>query len=232
MQESSHDPTLEVNQNIWEKIYSHKQDILKYPCEDLVVSFYRSLSSKDLKGKKCLDIGFGSGNNLEFLTSTGLDCYGVEISESAVEITQERLRSLHRQAKLSLSQGNKLPYEDGFFDIVVAWHVLSYNDEETFDFALSEIKRVLKPNAPLLAAISTYQQVMITKGIKLRKNIFRYCDKNSNQDGVILIAAENEQEARKLFSSFDSLDIGHSEISFKGITNAHWIIYAENPQNV
>lgn len=219
--------TLENNQNIWEKIYAQNQDILKYPCEDLVVAFYRSVSGKNLQQMNCLDIGFGSGNNLEFLANTGLSCYGVEISQSAIDITSHRLKKLNLKANLDLSKGNILPYSDQFFDLVIAWHVLSYNDEESLSTSINEIIRVLKPGGRFLAAISTYDQVMVTRSEKIREGIFRFKQNSSNQDGVVVLAAKTKEDAQNLFKQFDNLDVGYSEITFKGITNAHWLIYGE-----
>lgn len=218
--------TVEVNQKIWEEIYSNKQNILKYPCEDLVTVFNRVQNRKEAPGMKCLDIGFGPGNNLEFLATQGMDCYGIEVSTSAQSITKERLESLGLKAKLDLTEDNTLPYPDNFFDMVVAWHVLSYNDETSLKKALSEIKRVLKPNGKFLSAFSTYEQIMVAEGTMIREGIFKYTENKSNQDGVILIAAKEEDDVKKLFGTFKEIEIGLSVISFSKITNSHWLIYA------
>jgi len=66
----------------------------------LVIFVYRYF--KERKGKKVLDLGFGSGNNLIHLLKAGFECYGCEISQSALELTKKRLSALALSADLTL----------------------------------------------------------------------------------------------------------------------------------
>lgn len=220
---------LQKNITIWDAIYKSGGYLLKYPCEDLVVAVSRLLSGVQPKNNRLLDIGFGSGNNLEFFAGRGFQCFGVDISSCALTMVQTRLASAGLHAELKITTDNRYPFADDFFDIVIAWHVLSYNDETSLEIALSEIRRVLKKNGGVfLATFPTYKEFRIAQGKKIAHNTFEFICSNSNQNGTIVIAAENEQDVRKIFSGFSILDIGYSEITVKGMTNSHWLICGEN----
>lgn len=221
------------NTLIWEKIYKEGGSgaILKCPCEDFVVCICRYLSGPEWQGKKVLEIGFGSGNNLIYLLGQGFDCYAVEVSESAVDFTKKRLSQEGLTAHLEVIKDNKYPYKDGFFDIVCAWHVLSHNTEEGLSEVIAEIYRVLKPEGILLATFPTFRDFRFAHGRRLSGKTFEFTHEGSNQNGAIITAAETEKDVRGLFSPFADLKIGYSEITVNGITNSHWLIYGRKSKS-
>jgi ubiquinone/menaquinone biosynthesis C-methylase UbiE len=217
-----------TNTRIWESIYKTggAGSLLKYPCEDFVVSLNRYFSGCEAAGKKLLYVGFGSGNNLIVAADKGFDCCGVEVSRSALRIARRRLAQNGLQARLYTVANNRYPFADNCFDVVVAWHVLSYNDGPGVRNALLEIKRVLKPSGRLLATFPTYREDRAAHGRQIAKGTFEYSNAASNQKGAIITAARTKGEVRKLFSMFSGIETGYSEITVKGIRNSHWLVFA------
>lgn len=93
-----------------------------------------------LKGKKgrVLDLGCGSGRN--FLDSKELELYGVDFSKRMVELSRGR-----RIAKeIKKGSADSIPYDDGFFDLVIFNAVLHCVDSaEKRRKSLEEVYRVL-----------------------------------------------------------------------------------------
>lgn len=95
---------------------------------------------KDFKGKRNLDVG--PGNYPKIPIENG---FFVDISQSAVE-------NLKRSGgKAFMEDVTNLPFENEFFDLVVAIEVLEHieNDKKAF----SEIARVLKPSGFFLFSV-------------------------------------------------------------------------------
>ena len=57
---------MKENKLNWEDIYSKGESYLEYPNEALVVTYHR-IKKYLPQNTTCLDFGFGSGNNTQFL---------------------------------------------------------------------------------------------------------------------------------------------------------------------
>jgi 2-polyprenyl-3-methyl-5-hydroxy-6-metoxy-1,4-benzoquinol methylase len=116
--------------------------------------------------EKVLDAGCGPGLYYprfgELLP--GVQYYGMDLSAGMLnEHPAER-------GRLTLSDVTHLPYSDGFFDVVMANHML-YHVEEVED-AVKELRRVLKPGGVMMVATNSMQtmpelQVLMRRAIVL-----------------------------------------------------------------
>lgn len=87
--------------------------------------------------RKILDVGCGTGANLELLAKYG-DCEGVDVSDAALAFCRDRgLSRVHKGA------AEALPFDDGRFDMVTALDVVEHLDDDVK--GLSEMRRVLRP---------------------------------------------------------------------------------------
>lgn len=93
-----------------------------------------------LKPTRTLEVGSGDGAILRCLGESGFspELYGVEISQSGIDITlQQPIPGL---VSCQQFDGYRLPFADGFFDLVVLSHVLEHVEYERA--LLREIQRV------------------------------------------------------------------------------------------
>jgi ubiquinone/menaquinone biosynthesis C-methylase UbiE len=105
---------------------------------------------RDVSGKEVLDIGCGAGPLAEQLTRQGARVSGFDSSARMVEIARKRLGG---DADLRVANlADTLPYDDDSFDVAAASLVLHYLPD--WVDALSEIKRVLRPGARLVASVN------------------------------------------------------------------------------
>jgi len=86
---------------------------------------------------KILDIGCGTGANLEMLSRFG-DAEGVDVSAEALAFCRER-----GLAKVRLGEAEHLPWADGSFDLVTGLDVVEHLDDDVA--GLKEMRRVLRP---------------------------------------------------------------------------------------
>jgi SAM-dependent methyltransferase len=95
-----------------------------------------------------LDVGCGGGFTIRRLLKRSKDAkvYGIDISEESVA-KAKKVNSyvLDKQVFVTLGSAEKLPYEDGKFDLVTAVETVYF--WPNLPNCLQEVRRVLKPNS-------------------------------------------------------------------------------------
>lgn len=113
---------LKINSKLWQDLYDQGKNDLRYPSDVFVRCANKYLGSNV---RKVLDYGCGTGANLLHLAQRGMTVSGIEISESALALTQKRIKESNLTADLKLGvPGAPLPWPDNSFDAVIAWQVL------------------------------------------------------------------------------------------------------------
>lgn len=96
---------------------------------------------------RILDVGCGTGANLEMLSAFG-NAEGVDVSDDALEFC--------RRKGLTVQKGlaEKLPYADGAFDVTTALDVVEHLDDDIA--GLKEMFRVTKPGGYSLIFVPAF----------------------------------------------------------------------------
>ena len=97
---------------------------------------------------RILDVGCGTGANLELLGQYG-DAEGVDVSAEALAFCSTRGLTKVRQG-----EAERLPYEDGSFDLVTGLDVVEHLDDDVA--GLSEMCRVLRPGGRILLFVPAF----------------------------------------------------------------------------
>jgi SAM-dependent methyltransferase len=95
-----------------------------------------------------LDVGCGTGANLELLNEFGI-AEGVDISTEALSFCRQRGLAAVKQG-----QAEDLPYSDSAFDVVAALDVVEHLDDDVA--GLKEMYRVLKPGGAALLFVPAF----------------------------------------------------------------------------
>tara|TARA_A100001388_G_scaffold276215_1_gene263370 strand:+ start:3858 stop:4556 length:699 start_codon:yes stop_codon:yes gene_type:complete len=147
--------------NEWEKSYKNFDNFLFYPHEEVIrfvskyirkkVGFEKFINSKGYaKNSKILDIGCGIGRHMVFAHEMGLEPYGVDISNTAINFSKEWLnkKGFNTQDKhLMCGDIRKLKWEDSFFDYAISHGVLDSMSLNISIDSCKEIARVLKKDS-------------------------------------------------------------------------------------
>lgn len=103
-------------------------------------------------GGKAVEIGCGSARLLARVgLATRLDLYGVDSSEEALRVTRQTSALLDRPITCVSGDAEKLPFDDGMFDLVLSGGLLEHFPDPTR--VLSEMVRVLRPGGIFYADV-------------------------------------------------------------------------------
>lgn len=196
----------------WEAIYrdGNAGSYMNYPSDNLVTLFYRYKNLINLNGK-CLDYGFGSAANSEFLIQNFAELFGQEVSESSLLIANKRLSKYKNfnPSYFYLSE-NRKEYTD-FFDCVVAWQVMCYNSMSELINTIKEFRKFLRPSGLLFCTLLTDRDIKTRLANKIDNNTFQIDDRIPHQEGCIVNLIDSSEQLQQVFQDYKIIDFGHFE---------------------
>ena len=146
-------------------------------------SRWRCLSFDFMKGKKILEIGFGTGALQIELARRGYESYGLEYSSDMQKITSKKIDRDALQSHRVQADGMRMPFEHKSFDSLIATFPEQYIAQPE---TLKECYRILKDDGVV---------VIIGRWIELRSRILQACC-------PVFFRRPSEQEVNKLKQNF------------------------------
>lgn len=202
------------NQEQWINLHKQKRHQPRYP-HQLVVSFALRTFKQ---GGAILDLGCGAGRHLKFLAENGFEAYGCDYSSSGIKASQELLASANLKANFEIASVDNLPYDDEFFDGLICFGVLYYNDKQSIQKAASEIFRVLKKGSKALILVRNLEDYRYEKAKKLSKYevIIQENDEKRSafKENDMPMYFFDKDEVKRVFAHFKNLEINRIRTSF------------------
>jgi SAM-dependent methyltransferase len=136
----------------WEQIY--KRDGRVYP--EVFPRFAEVVETFRARGcQVVLDLGCGSGRHVVHLAKYGFRPVGVDISATALHLTQSWLGEGGHEAGLALADTRQpLPFRDGSFQGALSTQVIHHARLAEVRLAIGEILRVLVPGGIAFVTVS------------------------------------------------------------------------------
>jgi SAM-dependent methyltransferase len=125
------------------------KEYLWFKARNNLIDVLMKKACKNKRQLKILNIGAGTGDDLEVLNKYG-ENYVIDIDEKALSIIDD---SLCEEKKVS--DACNLTYADNFFDVVVSFDVFEHIKKDKD--AAAEIYRVLKDNGALIFTVPAFQ---------------------------------------------------------------------------
>jgi ubiquinone/menaquinone biosynthesis C-methylase UbiE len=145
---------------------------------------------------RLLEIGYGSGVFMPELARLSEELYGIDIHQMP-EPVAESLRRFSIEAQLFSGSVTAMPFEESFFDRVVAVSALEFVSD--IDAACREIKRVLKPNGALIV-ITPGHSPLVDFGLKILTGKSAKRDFDDRREKLMPTLLKHFQVERRLIS--------------------------------
>lgn len=214
------------------EFYRSREPRHVYPVEFVVRAYLGayprlSRSTEPHAGKRVLDIGFGDGRNMPLLADLGLTVYGTEVSQDVCDRTTARLIRLGITVDARVGKNHQLPFDDAFFDEVLACHSCYYVDPGTrFADNAREIARVMKHNGRWVFSAPMTSSYILRGARDLGdRHLQVTADPYGLRNGYILKAfASADEIERALCDWFEDFHVGSCRNDWWGIDEHVWIV--------
>jgi SAM-dependent methyltransferase len=127
-------------------VYGHHKPYTSYP---EILTKYLINRFEIIKDSKLLDLGCGRGEFLSGFSNEGLDCYGVDFTNSAL------INCPNASIKQADIENDGLPYPDNYFDVIFSKSVIEHFHNP--DFLVKEIFRSLKPGGLAIIMVPSWE---------------------------------------------------------------------------
>jgi SAM-dependent methyltransferase len=163
------------------------------------------------EGARVLDVGALHGANLAPFADRGCECFGVEINAEMVALARTACAEQSIAADIRTGTNTALPFEDGFFDLLISVNVLHYEDDTGgLKAGLAEYARVLRPGGRAFIVTGGPQHFIRESAQRLGTNQYRLAYEDFRK-GQIMAYAEDEADLKTLCShAFSRVVTGRS----------------------
>jgi ubiquinone/menaquinone biosynthesis C-methylase UbiE len=216
----------------YEAFYRQRNPAAVYPVEFVVRaylgSYPRLRRSEELRqGATVLDLGCGDGRNMPLLSNLGMRVYGVDVTEEICASTRARMQRLGLAVEIRSGRNCRIPFEDRFFDHLLACHSAYYVDPGTqFRDNLVEIARVTQPGGRCVLSLPISTSYIFRGAIDRGDGHMEITsDPYGVRNGAVLKQFEREQDIESTLAPwFTDCRIGSCRNDFWGIDEHVWTV--------
>jgi len=140
---------------------------------------------------------------LIFLGSLGFKLYGIEVHEQICNTVHTKLTKLGYSSELKVGTNQEIPFPDNYFDFLVSWNVIHYeNNEKDIQNALEEYNRILKPGGRMFLSTTGPLHKILLNSKKLGNHRYLIGRDDDFRKGQIFFYFDSETDIKIYFAPF------------------------------
>lgn len=176
------------------------------PCEE---SFYLADRWAGLGYETLLDLGCGLGRHAVHFARQGFRVSAFDLSEEGTDHLREWASREHLDIDVKTADMLRIPYPDGAFDCVFAFHVISHTDTAGLRTIVSEIRRVLKKGGELFLTLCSKDTWSFREAGYPRLDANTVVKTGGGPEDGVPHAFVDLDDIRELFADVDLLRVRH-----------------------
>ncbi len=185
----------------------------------------RLMGFDEFRDARLLEIGCGMGTDLLQFARGGARCVGIDLTPRSVEITRHRFALYGAAGAFMLSDGERLPFRDGSFDVVYSNGVLHHTPDTAG--AVREVHRVLRKGGTAKVmlyyrnSLNYWVEIVLRRGLlggeflrgRSAEEIMSRVIEFSDHEARPLVKVYSRKQARALFSLFEDVKIDIEQLT-------------------
>lgn len=167
---------------------------------------------------RVLDLGCGLGRHAVRFARAGFDSFGLDASVGGIERARQATAAAGVRVDLRVGGLDALPYEDDFFDYILAFNVVYHGTEDDLAVTLSEIHRVLRPGGLYQSTMLSKRNVEYGRGDEVEPNTFVQPDGPGDKVHPHLYC--DSRDLLRLHAGYEPLSLADRDQTGRG--EYHW----------
>ncbi|MGB3338258.1 MAG: class I SAM-dependent methyltransferase [Devosia sp.] len=216
----------------YNSFYKERDPRYVYPVEFVVRALLgkyprHAANASVYPGQRVLDLGFGDGRNMPLMHNLGMEIHGVEIAPEICELTAARMERLGISTHLVVGRNATLPFDDAYFDRILACHACYYVDHgQTFADNVREIARVTRSGGEFILSLPKASSYIFSGAEDIGDGHMKIAnDPYGVRNGSILKKFDTEDHIRAaLDPAFTDVAIGSCQNDFWGVEEHVWTV--------
>jgi len=205
---------------IWDNIYKNYQkggEAWASLSEEIHPLFKQFLKQSNFKLKHVLDIGCGTGKYLKILQAGGFKTYGIDSSETAVELTKKILGD---ESKIFCINMFKFEIPKDQYDLVISISTIHHGTKKQVQNLINRIYEALIENGKVFITVPDFESSKKWNTFKNHKKIEKgtFAPLAGPEKGLFH-SFYTKGEVEKLFSKF-------SDIKMRLDKKGRWVVQA------